>query len=327
MNELIKSMALDMDITPYQGETDSSYYYRVIYSALGRWCLETARGNGGISKHAQSIILNNLTEKFIAIFPEVDKMLLQEEQVPISVFIRRVYEETGYLITDQNNHNNLTHYQRGLKIGSQQLLFGVNENMRSEGLGIFSENSLYFTSWREFLIRDSLDYEEYLSSAFNLTLFSPRDIGKENLLYFNPKTNDAPSSSWINTMNTDKTIARNKSNGSYYRVMRYEDELLYYEEAPSVDADGLTGFEYRRLYNALKKHYGFPLKAQVRKLDAIYSKIILSGYLPNREYYLMLLCSWPCRMYCNKREFIIKKEYLSFVQEVFDNIGIEIIGG
>ena len=327
MSELIKAMASDMDITPYTGEAHDSFVFRVIYSALGRWCLESARADSGISKHGQSIRLNDLTEKYIALFPGIREMLVQEEQTTISVFIRHIYEETGYLITDSENRNSLARYHRGLQFGSKQLLYGLSPKTSIEGLGVFSDDVEYTVPWGEVLLRDSLNSEEYVSSAFDIISFSKRDISEERLQYFNPKTNIAPSSAWIDTMVTDKTVARDLFNGAYYRVMRYNDELLYYNDASNSGTDGLADFEYRRLYYALKKHYGYPLKAQIQSFDNQYAKIILDGHLPNREYYLMLLCSWPYRMYCNKREFITKKENLYLISEVFKNLGIETIGG
>lgn len=326
MNELIKAMSSDMKIIPYEGEPQDSFVYRVIYSALGRWCLESTRTEDGISKHGQSILLYNLTEKYSVLFPKIKEMLVQEDQTPISVFVRHLYEETGFLITDLANRNHLASYHRGLEIGSKKLLFGLGSQTSVEGLGSFSEDAKYTISWREALLRDSLTCEEYVSSTFDVTIFSQRDISEDSLQYFDPKRNVAPSSSWINTMVTDKTVARNVSNGTYYRVMRYNDEILYFEDTPNSGTEGLTDFEYRRLYYALKKYYGFPLNAHVQIIDEMYSKITLRGHLPNREYYLMLLCSWPCCSYCNKREFIIKNEYLGFVREVLENLGIEIIG-
>ena len=109
--------------------------------------------------------------------------------------------------------------------------------------------------------------------------------------------------------------------------MRYNDEILHFEEAPNPGTDGLTDFEYRRLYFALKNINGHPVRAQIQSFDNKYAKISLGGHLPNREYFLMLLCSWPCRMYCNKCEFITKKENLLFINEVLKNLGIDTVGG
>ena len=327
MNELIKAMASDMKIIPYEGESYDSFVYRVVYSALGRWCLESARAEDGISKHGQSILLNNLTENYINLFPNIKEMLVQKNQIPISVFIRRVYEETGFLVTDSDNRNHLASYHRGIEVGSKKMLYGLSNQTVTEGLGSFSEDIRFIVPWREVLLRDDLSCEEYLTSAFDIIMFSQRDISGSDLKYFDPKRNIAPSLSWFDTMITDKTIAHNVSNGTYYRVMRYNGETLYFEELLNSGTEKLTNFEYRRLYYALKKYYGFPLKAYVQSLDNQYAKVSVGGHLPNREYFLMLLCSWPCQMYCNKREFIIQKNNLCFISEVLENLGIKIIGG
>lgn len=329
MNELLNAMAIDMGISPYDGESIISFSYRVIYSALGRWCLEVARANEGTSKRGQSVLLNDLLEKYLLLFPEINGMLVSEDQIPpSSSFIRRIYEETGYLITDQNNRNHLADYQRGICINSKNLIFGLSENVSFEGLGVFSEEATAYTvNWQEVILRDSLSYDEYVSSAFDISLFTPRDINTDSLQYFNPMTNLAPSSSWASTINTDRTVARDLANGAYYRVLRYKEEMLYYDDVPNAGVDRLTDFEYRRLYFALKKQSGFPLKAHVQSLDKHYIKVTLDGHLPNREYYLILLYSWPCQMYWNKREFIMKKDYLEFTREILENLGIEIIGG
>ncbi len=327
MNALIRAMSSDMKIIPYEGETRKSFVYRIIYSALGRWCLEAARAKGGISKHGQTILLNDLTGKYCKLFPEIKEMLFQESETPLPVFIRHLYEETGYLITDSENRNHLASYHRGLVIGSRHLLYGLSNHADMEGLGSFSEDVSYTIPWREALLRDSLTCEEYVSSAFDLAIFSQRDMAEESLQYFDPKGNAAPSSSWGDKMVTNRTIARNVSNGVYYRVMRYNDEILHFEEAPNPGTDGLTDFEYRRLYFALKNINGHPVRAQIQSFDNQYAKISLGGHLPNREYFLMLLCSWPCRMYCNKCEFITKKENLLFINEVLKNLGIDTVGG
>ena len=327
MNELISAMALDMNISPYRNETETSFVFRVVYSGLGRWCLELGRTTEGISKHAQTAMLNNLTEKYTILFPEVKDMLVKDGQTPLSVFIRHTYEETGFLMTDSVNYNHLANYYRGLQVGLKKLLYGLSAKMSVEGLGVFSEDVKYTVSWREALLRDSLNCDEYIASAFDVAMFSQRNISMESLQFFNPKSSLAPSSSWINTMTTDKTVARNLANGAYYRVMKYGEEVLFYDDIPNTGTEGLTDFEYRRLYFALKKHYEYPLKARARILDEQYTLISMDGHLPNREYYLLLLCSWPYKEYCNKREFITRKENLNFLKEVLENLGVELIGG
>lgn len=327
VNELIKTMATDMSIYPYSGETPSSFIYRVVYSGLGQWCLKSACAPDGITKRAQTVLLNELTDRYTELFPELFDMLIQEDQLPISVFIRRIYEETGYLITNSLNRNSLASYGRGLQINSRCLFFGLSNRTNIDGLGVFSDDARFSVTWREILIRDELDCEDFISSKFDILNFDKRDISTEELQFFNPISKTTPSSSWSNIMPTEKTIARKLSTGSYYRVMQYNGELLYCDEIPNRTTDELTSFEYRRLYFALKKYYEYPVQVWIKKLDDKYSKLTLGGHLPNREYYFILLCSWPDQLYSNKRAFIIKNENLAFIKCIFENLGIEMVGG
>ena len=75
MNELINIMANDMNIRPYTNEPAEYFGYRVIYSALGLWCLKSAlsekENKRGVSKNAQSILLHDLSKKYIELCPKV----------------------------------------------------------------------------------------------------------------------------------------------------------------------------------------------------------------------------------------------------------------
>jgi hypothetical protein len=77
----------------------------------------------------------------------------------------------------------------------------------------------------------------------------------------------------------------------------------------------------------LKRYYKNPLKVLVINKDDEYSKIKLSGHLPNREYYLMLLLSWPERSAYDKTNFIIKNALIKDISTILENIGLIIDGG
>lgn len=100
MNKLFDIMADDMGIIPYNNEPSECYAYRIAYSALGLWCLKSALGQKdgikGVSKHSQSMMLHNLSEKYVQLFPAIYKFLYVGK-VDIAVFIRNIYEQTGYL--------------------------------------------------------------------------------------------------------------------------------------------------------------------------------------------------------------------------------------
>jgi len=334
MNDLLLTMASDMKIDRYRGETEESFVYRLCYSALGQWCLHTAMSSSGnitgTTKHNQTIVLNDLLIQFSELFPFIsDKFInIKNQQANFPVHIRRVYEETGYLLTDSNNRNQIANYGRSIPIGNTALFFGIpNVTHGINGLGVFTCPTEYMVSAKEFLIRDELTYEEYFQSRFDPIDFYDRDIDLDELEFFNPRSNNVPSQSWGKRLETNFTLARKSETGPFYRVMREEATIQFADEHVEQQNDSFTSHEYRRLSFALKAHYKKPLKATIIKKDEGYSKIRLRGHLPNREYYYLLLLSWPENNAFDKVNFLIKNTLLQEATDVLVNIGIEINRG
>ena len=335
MNDLISAMSHDMGINYYTGESDESFIYRVCYSALGQWWLKSAEniseGIVGTTKNNQTIVVNELLQRFIELFPEITERYkdTNNQQWSFSAHIRKLYEQTGYLLTNEKNYNILANHGRTIETGNSSLFFGLPiKRYTVNGLGVFVLEKYYPSLTKEFLIRDELTIEEYFRSKYDFINFNDRDIGIDELQFFNPLSTNIPTRSWISEMVTDYSIARKTEIGPFYRVIRESDgHLLYSEETIEPQNDTLTSYEYRRLYFALRMHYGNPIKASVVKLDDEYSKIRIGGQLPNREYYYLLLMSWPYRNSFDKVNFLIRNEFVPTVTEVLGNIGIEFKGG
>lgn len=334
MNEFLKTMSSDMQIPRYKSETDESFIYRLCYSAMGQWCLHVAQNkagaNLGTTKHNQTIVLNELLMRYSEMFPTVAARFVDTGNQPtnLSVAIRRAYEETGYLITDGSNHNTIANFGRSIRLGDSSLFFGLPRVIQSiNGLGVFSEATEYEVTPIDFLIRDSLSCEQYFRGQFAPIDFYERDIDLKELEIFNPLLSNVPSHSWGKVMTTDCSIARKFETGPFYRVLKTSTGVMFADESVEPQTDSFTSYEYRRLYFAIKKHYRNPLGVWVTSLDSNYSKIRLGGHLPNREYYFMLLLSWPERTAFDKGNFIIKNGLLNEALRVLDNIGFEIKGG
>jgi len=330
----MNAMSVDMGISRFRNESDASFAYRLCYSALGQWCLYTARNSSGdrvgTSKHNQTIVLNDLLEKYIDLFPDIKGRFVDtnSQHNNIAVAIRRVYEETGYLLTDNNNHNRLGNFGRSIPFGDVSLFFGLPENTYTvAGLGVFTQPTEYEVSAQDFLIRDDLTCKEYFHSRFDLLDFYDRDIEVEQLEFFNPLSKKPPSKSWGKNMETEYSVARKIEPRVFYRVIKSEESMQFADEPVETQSDSFISYEYRRLYFALKVHYGSPVNGVVIKLDEQYSKIQIQGQLPNREYYFMLLISWPERNAFDKVSFIVRNNNLPEAISVLSNIGIELKGG
>jgi hypothetical protein len=332
MHGLIIMMAKDMGINKYTNESDESFTFRVCYSALGQWCLATANNKEnsevGTTKNYQTRVVNELLERYAELCPDLSQRFVDENhQVDFSVYLRRIYEETGYLITTENR-NRLANYGRTIQLSNSILFFGLPEyRVAMNGLGVFDKLTEYNISLKEFLIRDSLDCKQYLDSQFNFLDFHERDINLMELEFFNPTLTSPPSYSWGKKIAVEKTMARKSEIGPYYRVMKIKNEIEFAEEVISEQNDSFVSYEYRRLLFALKHQYGSPLKAHIGKIDEQYSRITIRGHLPNREHYFMLLVSWPEKNAFDRANFIIKNSLISDVISVLENIGISISGG
>ncbi|MCM1272125.1 MAG: hypothetical protein NC225_05065 [Clostridium sp.] len=330
MNEMIKSMSIDMKILPYTAESEDSFIYRVLFSALGQWCLYiplgSQNGSHGTTKHNQTHILNNLISKYNELFPNTEKSLCSDE-VRLSVLIRHIYQEVGYLFTDNENHNHLCDVQRVVNTGTSKLCLNLLNKSEINGLGVFDLEVAPSITWQELLIRDSLTPKQYINSKYDIVMFEDRDLNYDDMQFFNPLAHASPSQSWNNKICTEFTIGRKSLTGPFYLIQSCDGNILYSLEEQSATDYKLTAFEYRRLYFALKSFYNNPVKMRIKKIDNTYSKLVFQGHLPNREYYLLLLISWPDQCAFNKTEYIIKNSFLPFVSEVISNLGIKIIGG
>jgi hypothetical protein len=335
MNELLTAMSDDMGISRYRSESDDSFTYRLCYSALGQWCLRVAQNISattvGSTKHNQTATLNELLLRYSELFPVISDLFIdtQNQQTSFPVHIRRIYEETGYLLTDSDNRNHIANYGRSIELGKSFLYFGIaSEESSVCGLGMLSKPTSYRVSVKEFLIRDDLNWEEYFQSRFDIVDFYDRDIDQNDLEFFNPKSKNVPSQSWEKQMTTDCTVARKTDQSVFYRVMRFADGSLQFADEPiEPQTDRFTSYEFRRLYFAVKAHYGSPLKATFALFDDAYSKIRIGGHLPNREYYYLLLLSWPINSAFDKTNFLIRNDLISEISTVLTNLGIEINGG
>ncbi len=328
MNELIDIMSDDMNIHPYTNEPAEYFGYRVIYSALGLWCLTSAlsekEGKRGISKNAQSILLHDLSKKYVELCPMAKRFIFASRNIDIAIFIRNIYEQTGYLLTLDNNYNVLNNSGETIKVSeTDYLYFGLPATYYIvNGLGIHCRNGRHEVKLNDFLIRDSLTPEEYIKVKYDECDFNERDIDVAELEFFNPFYYGNISNSWHGYMKSNMTMARKSKMGPYYKTIRKEDgTLLFADDSSEDELDALTGAEFRRLYIALRYHYDNPMQLLICPIDEAYSYIRILGQLPNREYFYLLMNAWPRYGFFDRNHFIIRNELTIQTAEVLGAIG------
>ena len=89
----------------------------------------------------------------------------------------------------------------------------------------------------------------------------------------------------------------------------------------------MTGAEFRRLYVAIKQHYGNPMQLLICPIDEEYSYIKILGQLPNREYYYLLMNAWPKEEFSDRNNFIIRNKLTAQIAEVLEALGFTVRDG
>lgn len=332
MNELLKTMAKDMGIDFYDDESLESYAYRIIYSGLGLWCLHMAaslRGEvDGRSKKGLTRALNGQLKEFLNInfgaSDELKMRLVHSPSLNLGQFIRNIYEETGYLSNLDQSRNGLNRGGETVEVGKNLYLYlGLpKEAYAMSGLGVYCkvvENPIFLY---DLLIRDDRSPEAYLRAHFNPLDFDA--VPPKDPLFFDVESHEKMAQSWSDQLKGNMGIAKSPEEGLYYRVIRSPKGKLFYAATPYDDAgpNRMSGYEYRRLYLALKKYLKAPVTAECEKIDSIYSCLRIHGEIPNREYYFLLLSGWPKRGFADKETFIIKNDRIECCKTMLENIGI-----
>ena len=326
----MRIMSENMKISAYTGEPEEAYGYRILYSALGLWCLTSAlsekEGKKEISKNAQTILLHSLLDRYLNVCPLAKRFLTGIRNVDIAVQIRNIYEQMGYLITLEDNQNVLNQGGETIRITDKDSIFlGIpKEEYWMNGLGIHIKNSGREIPLNEYLVRDDLLPEEYLMSCFNICDFDEKDIDCLELEFFNPFYRGKISEAWKKYRNADMTIARKSPIGPFYRAMEDTDGRLVFAIENNNDyIDSKTGAEFRRIYIALRGYYLNPMIVYICPIDKEYSHIKILGQIPNREYYYMLLNAWPQKSFTDRNNFIIRNELTTQVISLLTNIGFK----
>lgn len=331
MSRLLNIIADDLSIAQYSGESDADFIYRVCYSALASWMLKMSLSSTdnriGISKQAQTTNIEELLQQYQRYF-SLDASYFSDDSNrthTLSYQIRKVYEETGYLLSDDRNYSIVANYGRTICTGDGYLFFGIPESSYwMNGLGLYYPFGMNDVDLFDAMLRDTMSVEQYVSSKFNPLDFEERDIEIQDLQFFDPTLPKPPSSSWSAKQITTESIARSSNRSMYRTLIDKDNQILFKEDPLDNNNERFTSSEMRRLYCALKAKYGAPVIAWIKNLNNTYSEIRVSAQLPNREYYFMLLFTWPKQNAFNKTKFICKNNMLKTIEKMLCNIGVEV---
>lgn len=169
MNRLLNIISNDLSIARYSGEADADFIYRVCYSAVALWMLTMTLscidGRIGISKQLQAINIEGLLlqyERNLGLNPSCFSNYGNKLH-SFPHLIRKVYEETGYLFSDERNYSIAANYGRTIYTGDGHLFFGIPESSCwMNGLGLYCPSGMNSVDLFDAMLRDTLSVEQYM---------------------------------------------------------------------------------------------------------------------------------------------------------------------
>lgn len=333
-NTLIHEISRELNIKQCS-DTETEWYYRLIYSALGKIALASLwdypENNNFVSiQHLKSKI-NKSLEAFLSIYPELQDIIKQNHNQLIDN-IYSIYKRTGYLYHSPNkispsisvsaNGNNITFYRTS----------NPNIKVWMSGLGLYSSIK-------------NLDTDLSLKNMFEL-----QDKSMETVLNDFLSQNDWYSKDWpsqtqflritppftqgywkeIPDKNGIISLARYRYGHikSIYVFYKYENGRPFQKLIPDWQiqdfrSDKFNNGEYRRIANALLMHNDTRPIIQA-KIDTNLVLIDVGYRLPPTEEDFFQLYSWPTNNdSLNFKRKMEKSVYFEF-KNILKTIGYKI---
>ena len=335
-NSTLKPIARELGVTKSDGESDSVFHARVIYTAIGYWLRFLSSNKQaseiGISKASLYINGSSILDGLVNLDENTRSWFFpDEESRPISKIRTTLMRsgdiiEIGYKSDVICSNSSLIHYKDHIITGYSM----INETDYSSGLALIKkqphDNSDPTELFSLFGI-DVKDNEEYISyflqngnweDAHNLDSFE----------VFNPEVNGVLSSCWnrdIPIYEHQLYMVRQKLSFGAYEYMLFKQQFgkKYICRIGDYFQDERIRITQRLLY-VMKAYYGKPATAIVNT-NSVYSCWHFWSTLPPAEDSILRYIGWPIGNINNpKNEFLVRNEFNDVVSELAKNLGVQI---
>lgn len=331
--QLINSMQNDLNIIQYIGESNESYYSRLIYSAICDWIryciLDKTNENFDEIKSKQYIHIRceEILLGLLKMFPECKNYFYNEEDTsgnknPINILRTRMIEN-GELID----------FFEGVSLPKGMISSISKEYSRL--LGISNSNYIYtgITRIIKYCEQDSIDYECDLSTNHaEYFLLLKESLKWENyddvsiLEVINPSLKKAPSYCWSNSNFIDDNevyLSRIKVSDYMYDYfwLKKEENRFYISK---INEHYQCFKEYRRFILWQRNQKDNAIHVEYKLLNNCV-KVKMYAAIPYSEQKVMNTYGWPVNSIQNNMEYIVAKEIWSDIKDILNQLYFELL--
>lgn len=334
-SKLLKEISNSLGIEKYNNEPESSYTYRLIYSALAAWCskiaqdkrvmlIEDASGFNNVSKSHVTQKINELLNGYLKIFPEVEGSFDSQKE-GFAPYLRKTFEYAGYFISDNQKvylrNNDVVRFVECSE-DKEKLIIGEYFNGdHVRGAGIYRED---VSGCEKATMNDIVlsRFENYEKEIRKILKCKPiQEYGDIEYLNNFKNPNSSKIESWSDFAPKRIGIAKNRQNQEFYLYDKVDEEIRYYR-LPEIynKIIGINRYEINRMVYWVRAFRKFPQRIYYRILDEKYVQIHLTNDVPFREQIALRLLGWPKDYFWNRWDYVVPQENFMEVTKIFKNL-------
>ncbi len=327
-------MAIDMKIVKFNGEPESYFRQRLLYSGLGKWIMQLFADRdfedddtNRVSKNHVTISAQNVVESFKKISQDARDYFIDIEGTIKT--IEETYLNMGYINSGNYTFKYPTKRQK-INMGPRSLIIDLDTDAtRFYGLGLYGKNKETDISLEDFYVikNNSLEYFKTLIKTLVFDRFESSfgimeiyNIEQKRWLPFSEKYAKTHEYS---ILKIDK--------GDNYLVLRYTGETLYSAQIPYIysfreNNDINVRHEIWRIILGLCAFNGYPANARISKYFDGGIKMDFGGFiLPFQEQSILNCLAWPFNKSNNINCFVAAIEMIDKIISILEHLSIKVV--
>lgn len=331
---LFNQISSDLMIRRYSCESESTYFSRLIYSAIGCWILcctgdkniEEDDSRYGVSKNYINRRCSEILNDFLEICPQAQNWFFAEDIVDCSgviKYIRDIYEYLGYLVSAGPDTSLILPKCRKVIIEDGLVLHrGTAKVSKMIGLGVYEFSRKTekedITRLFDMFFIPTQKADRYVQDYIKKAKWGTGGVS-EGTQFFEYESKLLLSKSWTDTCPRDiLTIYR--SNFVDYGLVKSIEGQLYTSQFPRYIVDE---HEVRRFMYGFKGINKVNVKAKLNRFSDV-AVLKLYSKLPGREMTLLRILSWPVNDIKDVYNYYIPLEVINVVKKILENLCIDV---
>lgn len=347
VDNLLKEISSDLNISSYKNEVDSSYRNRVIYSALVAWGRVQVLGKSytdiyDIENDYHDVDINHIQSKLTKVSYGLLYRLVRDNKWIKNIELDKAFSQIASEIASEiiekltfcYEISELIYKRRRILSPERRALFKKHTlvlggsiwkdgGMQSVGIGRWESNLSKLCNYKEVFNIPESTKEEYYNSIMDNASWTKYEL--ENTYdIFKANKKERLSKRWVdfdksNIPNGISLLRNNKTERGYFLIKKDENDIL----CTKLDEWYKNEYELYRIMYILSWKNKSPIVFEAKNND---DHILLhcNSRLPNPETRILLMSSWPLEEYDNIFKRIIPKFLWEDLLDCFINLGINI---